>query len=241
MSGRLIGAKPARAGWSNADNAPFYSRLGVGGLRERAIQCGLTRCPDLRALSAHLGRAIFHTPGTSVLEIGAGYGRVAEWLLPRFPRVSVTLVELSGPSSEHLRERFGDEQRVTIVESSILEASFPRAHRLALWLWAGFLDFPPEEKALALRRVAETLAPGGIIAIEVPRTVGAEVQRPSSSHLVLDFHGVRWRGHLPAAGEIHGLARSAGLLPFAAVPYVTATKLDRTLHLFQKGEARDLH
>ncbi len=219
--------------WTNRDNKAFYSSIGVAGLQRRAVECGLTEHPDLKCLLSYLRREWALPEAPRMMEIGAGYGRVAEGMLLEFPKSHLTLVELSPPSATFLRARYKYDTRVSLIEGSLLEVKLPRALDLALWMWAGFLDFTLSEKSKALTKVARSLNPGARIAVEIPRTVGTEVRR-DGGNIVLDMAETRYHGHLPGKAELIALSRTAGLELEKELFYETKTGLKRTIYLFRK-------
>lgn len=88
-------------------------------LRKKSMgQCFLEDRNILR-LEAELAKPA----GKSVLEIGAGDGRLSEAIIGKGPR-SLILVEKDHSYSTFLREKFSRNQSVTIVEGDFLDSAF---------------------------------------------------------------------------------------------------------------------
>ena len=102
------------------------------------------------------------------VEVGAGIGTFSERLLAHgVPELM--LLEPEAACVAHLRERFGSDPRVTVVDELLPEAP-------SLLAWEGTADFVLCQNVLehiaeesgAVKAMADALAPGGVVTILVP-------------------------------------------------------------------------
>ncbi|MBI4405858.1 MAG: class I SAM-dependent methyltransferase [Deltaproteobacteria bacterium] len=235
-----------------ADNQRFYDELPARDFMRRAHDCGLLHSPDLKVpmvqyyLRNILGKAGRTRPTRVVMEIGSGYGRILHELLNQFPGIEkVHAVELSGNNAATLRQVFGKHPRVTIRNENILNTTIQNSTvDVALWMWAGFLEIPPEQKPRALRQVFFKLRRGGVLIMDLPvstvvvRTPVMKgsadfrdlqmVQRPGAPTLHLHFVTketlIEW-------AEIAGF-KYRGSIGYTADP---PANTERNLHLFVKN------
>lgn len=139
--------------FSNEDNAAFYERMPADMLREHyERRSGLEGSPDVGLLK------LFWENAVSVLEIGAGEGRVIDALLERGFSGRIYGLERSARLCVELRKKYISCPNVTIVEHDLLcYTSFPRADT-ALWLWSGIVEFNPQEQKATIHKLGQHVA-----------------------------------------------------------------------------------
>jgi 16S rRNA (adenine1518-N6/adenine1519-N6)-dimethyltransferase len=114
-----------------------------------------------------IARATCPTPTDLVIEIGPGYGALTERLLKRAARV--VAVELDPYLAGRLRAKFGDEERLEIVEGDVLKTDLgqwgraPIAGNLPYYITSPILEKaarlePPRAVFLIQKEVAARLA-----------------------------------------------------------------------------------
>jgi SAM-dependent methyltransferase len=166
VNGPADRAEPAGAAYGSM--AEFYELVA-----ERQVA---SSGPHLRAALASLDPA-----AGPVVEIGAGTGRVTELIAQALPGARIVAVEPSAPMRAVLTSRLADRpdlrRRVTVLDAAAPDLPLPDVIGAAVVFGvAGHLD-PPLRRRL-WHRIAERLAPGGIVAVELmgmraPRAVPA--------------------------------------------------------------------
>lgn len=143
--------------------------------------------------SRRLIAAYASDPGTPVIDVGGGDGRLVDWLLADGYR-DITVMDIAEPALARVRERLGTRSgEVTWIAADVTQWT-PR-RRYGLWhdrAVMHFLTEPNEQHAYA-RALARGLAPGGyaVIAAFAPdgptKCSGLPVQRhgPASLHAIL--------------------------------------------------------
>jgi SAM-dependent methyltransferase len=101
--------------------------------------------------------------GDDPLEIGSGRGTyLALWLEPGIERFTAT--EIDAELVAHLRDRFSDDDRVTVAELDLLDA--PRANHSAV-VALNVLEHIADDVA-GLRGASRLVRPGGAVILVVP-------------------------------------------------------------------------
>jgi SAM-dependent methyltransferase len=230
-------ASPARA-WTSRDNRAFYEHMPTGLLGRIADLKGLASHLDLEGALAELRAALPEGEGT-VLEIGAGDGRVVRWVRRRFPRARVVALEACRRLARELRASFETDRVVRVEEANVVEAGWAAAPfaDAALWMWSGYTELHPRERGAAFAGLAQALRPGGLLVIDVPiaiRGYGTVVEGADGFNEVREAYGVL-RTHSPGAGEIEALAAPVGLSVRARVLYVTSRGIPRASYRLRRA------
>ena len=76
----------------------------------------------------------------TILEIGAGEGRIIQGLVNQNYQGKIFAVERSRAFLDHLRKEYSKNNNVEILEGDILYKILPRVD-LGLFLWSGILEF----------------------------------------------------------------------------------------------------
>lgn len=215
--------------WTNAHNFAFYDKLGVLGLIDRAMKCGLEDQPDLEAL-----RPIFSgLSSPNILDIGSGYGRVSDWLMRNVKNVSITLVEHSKPLFLYLERKFNS-SNCTVLNEDILNMSLNENFDLALLLWSGIADFSESEKPILLERVSKRIKEDGKLVIDLPPEVTRDAIRKEEGQLVLNVSKSTHHGHLPSETELKELMINCSFTQSQKIDYISSNGLSRRLFVFSR-------
>jgi SAM-dependent methyltransferase len=144
--------------WSNKDNFDFHANIPIDLLKEYAVMGGLDTCCDVELLLPYINKA------SSILEIGAGYGRVLEYLLKIGYTGKITAIERSPQYCEVLRKSFS--HRVDIKEMDVMNFESDEKFDLILCLWSGFAEFNREEQKTLVEKISKKLTMNGILCID---------------------------------------------------------------------------
>ncbi|MFN3234938.1 MAG: class I SAM-dependent methyltransferase [Gammaproteobacteria bacterium] len=149
------------ARWSNQDNAAFYENVTAQGLQELAEKAGLCAGCDIDPLWSYIKNA------SSLLEVGAGYGRVIDALLKRQFAGKITALERSQSLFTYLQDRFSHDQ-VDLHYADILSYCEKTVKKfdVILFLWSGIADFPQDEQLELVRVLSRRLRKNGMLIID---------------------------------------------------------------------------
>ena len=141
--------------WKEADRVAHFAARMDERAAEREAQFNL------------LGRLLPYESGDTfhILDVGAGYGAVAESLLRRFPAASATLLDLSDAMIEEGRRRLSSlDGRFNYVQGDFADGSLP--HDVAgpyevIVSSLAIHHLPPDGKRDLYADIASRLTPGG--------------------------------------------------------------------------------
>jgi ubiquinone/menaquinone biosynthesis C-methylase UbiE len=105
-------------------------------------------------------------PGDSVIDIGCGHGAVTSWLAKRVGDTgTVFALDASGAQLDIARQRLQHFSNVVYAEGTI--ENHPLGDVQAKWAYSRFLLMHVANPAKALAAMAQTLAPGGRVLLEL--------------------------------------------------------------------------
>lgn len=209
---------------TNRDNHPHYDRMSVEILRSFAERTGLIPPIDVYRILAELG----YVP-SSVLEIGAGTGRVVDALLDKVVGAKIFAAERTPNYITSLYDQYAAIDRVEILVGDVSSITLPRVD-LTLWLWSGIAEFGPEEQPFILKRLAACSR--RTVVLETPREGAATIVHRSEGqwHIYGWGDGTEYRWYVPTANELLAYAMSANLRVRDKIEYTTLTDRHRTLY-----------
>ena len=206
----------------NDRNIEFYNQISIPAFKNFAEKLGFSSCVDMELLKDEVEGA------QTILEIGAGYGRVVEWIIKCGYQKQFSAIEKSKVLFDRLREIYA----VVIKNEDVLKIDCDRKVDLIIWMWSGFLEFSPEEQAYAMKQVAKCLNPTGKICIEIPHN---EIRYVGSSkdqkYFSLQENWGMLRAYLPSHTEMLGYARNANLQVLECRTYKTPAGLNRVIYM----------
>ncbi len=205
-------------------SARFYAALPLGTLDTFARLSGLETGIDVDCLY----REGFLHKEESVLELGAGYGRVLHALLERGHAGKISALERNLQFFRFLQEHY---PAVPLYVTDLLSGDLPSAD-VGLWMWSGIMEFSPREQQQVLFQLASAVHK---VAIDTP-AVGA-VSNATSTDGQHQEVSTGWgviQTYLPTSSEISSFAQLAGF-SFRMFPYQTTTQRHRVLYLLSRS------
>jgi len=150
--------------WTNYNNIPFYEEAAYGLLENLAIQGGLNKCCDLELIKPY----IINT--SSILEVGAGYGRVIEYLLANNFKGKLSAIERGMTFCEIIKNKFHN--NINLFQADLLTFQTKEKFQTILWLWSGIADFSKKEQLATLYKLFSFLCENGLLIIDnIPHSV----------------------------------------------------------------------
>ena len=215
--------------WKNKDNWSFYDKIPHGILGERyGRPMGLSGAPELDLIGDYLEGAL------SVLEFGAGEGRVIDGLLQRSYSGQIYALERQPSFLEQLHKMYKDKNHVTIVEGDILQSkNIPKAD-IGLWLWAGIMEFSPQEQNGVLRNLEKFI--DKTLIVETPE-FGSKTNATRGEERWLEIqgeHGIILHGYLPSEMELHSYIADTQWHMRESIRYEIVRTKKRVLYVLQK-------
>ncbi len=212
--------------WANADNNVFYEHVKASGLAELAKKAGLESCCDLQILLPLINNA------TSILEVGAGYGRVIEFLLANNYRGEITAIERSASLYEHLKSHY--KSNAALLNIDIFQSNkIPARFDLILSMWLGIADFCRDEQPKIISILKKLLAPGGKLVIDTmpDETKLLQSKQIDKKTFLLCVNGSSVYIRKPHDEDIRSYANQAGFSQVERRHYLTTTNRERVLYV----------
>jgi phospholipid N-methyltransferase len=215
--------------WTNCDNAHFYeNNLEV--LQQWAEAGGLAACPDLQALAPYLAQS------HSILEIGAGYGRVQSYLLEHYPEKKISALEKSAELYKMLQQQF--QNRIELIHADITSYTTETKYDLILWLWSGLTDFSQLEQPIVLNQIRQLLKSNGKLIIETfPHDLKpANGDITATQSYLLSVNDFTLHGFIPSPEQMQCYANQAELKLEELILYTTDSGRQRKLYALSRSD-----
>ncbi|MFN3403696.1 MAG: class I SAM-dependent methyltransferase [Cytophagaceae bacterium] len=212
----------------NDRNINYYNNLGVNTLQQLAVVGGFNTCIDLDTVSKYINT------NSSILELGAGYGRCIDYFIARSHKGKLIGVERSPVLFQYLIQKF-DGTPVQLIEGDIKNLSLPVKVDVALWMWSGIIDFSKEEQEESFNKIYKLLNAEGKLIIDVPR-IGFKTyaHHIDDQHLHVENEYGTLDCFIPNVKDIKEMAKSAGFRKVEVMDYDTSTGKARTVYLVFK-------
>lgn len=217
--------------FQNHQNVAFYDASPPDYLANHSGLKGLSNGEDLEQIRKDLDRRL-DSPDSLVIEIGAGTGRVLDWLQKFKPNLKIVAYE---PSKTNIERIQTINPNLQIIHGSILEETLPSNVRVAFWMWSGSLEFNSQERKKVLGQVYEALDSDGLFVLDTPRLILGEVNLTQSEdgfvEQTLSFGTLR--GQLFSETSLTMLATELGFR-VEKREYLTSSQMPRTIFLLTK-------
>ena len=212
----------------NDCNAHFYEEISIEIIKDLAIKGGLNTCCDVELVQEFINNS------TSILEMGAGYGRVLQYLLSHDCKADITAVERSSHLCQKLLADYSE--RVSIHNIDIRNNDLKKKFDLILWLWSGISDFSFAEQKIMLKKLYLLLNENGIIILDTLECdqVPFKSEMISKKSCCLKIENNKFFGCIPGQEEIDEYAQNLNFKTIQHIKYETKTKRKRSLHIFMK-------
>lgn len=214
--------------WSNKDNIPFYESLSVESFKGYAQKGGFSDCCDLDCVSVYLKQA------KHIFEVGAGYGRVIDYLLENCPNAQITAIERSQQLCSYLNRLY--QNTVELIHADLINFETTRKFDAILWMWSNISDFSKEEHLILLKKLIAWLNPGGKFIMDILLDNFEHdyvAYTDSKNYEVRGQEQEVLHGYMPSSKEIEGYAELLHLDIKESIEYKTTTGRRRQIFVFE--------
>lgn len=216
--------------WKNENNLESYNSVSVEFLKNSAVKGGLDSGCDVDILKPYLAKA------NSVLELGAGYGRVLQNLILRGYSGEIVGVEQSNKFYQELKKIWAS--NIEIINSDIKSINSKKRFDLILFLWSGICDFAKEEQSKILLKIKSFLNPQGIVVLDTTpvlvKPLNASIAYDQYCLIKGDNNSV-FSMYTPSVEDIKKYAKRTGLCYKKDITYLTATNRKRIMYILCKS------
>ena len=215
--------------WDNQKNKTYYDTVDLSIQTGYAVRGGLSDHCDLKQIQ-HLVES-----ANSILEVGAGYGRVLEYLIDTNYPGDITAIELSDQFFQTLAKY---QDHVKLLHGSVLDETVlgNAQYDLILWLWSGISDFTHEEQKKVIHILTRRLVVGGTLVVEVLAhdNVPLNAVTGTTQSYVIKANDATLYGYIPSPQEIVECAQAHEDLKVTHHHYQTDAGRNREMHFIRR-------
>jgi SAM-dependent methyltransferase len=215
--------------WNNKTNSHFYENVSLNIHKEHVKFGGISNGEDLEVIKPYILNA------KSILEIGAGYGRVLEYLLKnKSAQCEISAVEKSSAYYKELNENFVN--TVKLYNTDLLDFNSTENYDLILWMASGISDFAQHEQLIALNKIVTLLKSDGFLILDTfsPELTPVNVTSFSDQTYSAEIDGYNLNGYIPSVEEIENYISQLPINKISHIPYKTATNRNRNIFVLGK-------
>lgn len=212
----------------NDSNKIFYNTVPLEVFQSLTQQGGFVDCLDLKLIEKHIASS------SSVMEVGAGYGRCVDFLLAKKHEARIIAIEQSLQFSTVLLEKYKSQSNVQVIHDDIKTLTLSDKVDVVLWLFSGMLDFAKEEQPVVLKRLRSFLKNEGKLFIDIPQLAKLTVAKYTSAQdIVMETPYGNITTFLPALADIEEYASEAGFSKVSVIHYDTTTEKKRSIFMLE--------
>ena len=203
------------------DSINFYEKVGPVGLKDFGKIISIDDCLDLEKIQNLIIKS------KHILEIGAGYGRVLDYLFKTNYNGEISALENCNSMFINLEKKYSN--KVKILKQSAIDFNLGNSSPdLILWMWSGFGDLLLEEQKNALKNLYKNSSENSTIIIDLPNV--SSIVESGKEGRIGDFnhkniatlnHPVfgHYQGYFPNVEEMKSISKSAGFLKIKLKKY----------------------
>ncbi|MGD9153719.1 MAG: class I SAM-dependent methyltransferase [Gammaproteobacteria bacterium] len=212
--------------WSNTDNINIYKNMPIEAFYQGAVQGGLDTGVDVKNLEKYIDKA------KSILEVGAGYGRVLSHILNQGYTGKLVAIERDKKFYQFLQSQFYG--RVKIFCSDVMNFCPDDKFDLILWVWASIFEFSKNEQAQVVSHLGNMLNKNGLLILDVLpiECVSINATKLNSHDRVIETPYGKDYCYVPSDDEIMRYAQQADLAHCEDLIYHTTVGRERRLSIF---------
>ncbi len=169
----------------------------------------------------------------SILELGAGYGRVLKNLINRGYKGKLTAIERSMTYYKYLKTNFS--QRVNIIRIDVKDYQPQERYDAILWMWSHISEFPKDEQISILKHVMQWLEPNGVFIFDTfSHTIKPKpaTKAQKQSYFIESEYGNAY-GYIPSPAEMKSYADQLGFT-LKHIEYQTKTLRPRNIYIMSR-------
>jgi phospholipid N-methyltransferase len=215
--------------WSNSDNFKFYQNMPLEDFYQGAIEGGLDNCCDIEAIIKYINQA------SSILEVGAGYGRVLDYLInTKKTNAKLYAIERVPKLYDLLKEKFQGKIKVfcdDILRLDILTEKMD----LIIIMWASICEFSQKEQLPLLTKLISYLNKNGRLILDtIPiscKTISAS--KIDNNNRIIEKNYGNDYVYIPSDEALSLYAKKLQINLAEKIIYETRTQKKRCLYVFE--------
>lgn len=143
-----------------------------------AYMCGINDYRDLKPWANLIKNS------ESILEIGAGYGRVLDYILSIRRKGKLSAIEINSHLADLLKVKY--KNKVKVTNGNLLDKKNyqTKSHDLVLWMWGSILHINSSLLCKAFLNIYSALIPNGILIIDIPPSDTYAINRKGMQKII---------------------------------------------------------
>ncbi len=212
--------------WSNEDNKQYYENIPIEIFDKYTITGGFENGCDVDVIYNNYLRN-----AASIIDVGAGYGRVIKHLLDRGYSGKLMAIERSKNFYCSLYKKFSG--RAKLFNCSVEDFKETKIANVALCMWSMLSEWPKDKQVEILKHITTFCKPGGIVILEnishliTPKNVNVYEQK---LYKAKTEYGILC-GYIASTEEINYYAKAIGITKTKHITYITLTGRERIIHV----------
>jgi SAM-dependent methyltransferase len=218
--------KNTKKPWSNSDNKQFYENVPVEEFEKYTIIGGFENGCDIDVIYNR-----FLKNAASIVDVGAGYGRVLKHILDHGYSGKLIAIERSCNFYSRLYKNFSG--RADLFNCSVADFKKAEVADVVLCMWSMLSEWPKDEQISTLRHISTFCKPGGIIILENLSHLIAPVNMENYNQQYYESiteHGSVC-GYTASTDEIKEYAHTLNMPKTEHIEYTTSTGRQRIIHI----------
>lgn len=216
--------------WTNSDLSEYYENIPVEELKKFTVIGGFNDGCDVELIRNYIKNA------KSILDAGAGYGRVTQNILENGYLNNIVALERSSNFCDHMKKSFTQYgKRVRIVNTDIRYYDAKKKFDLILFMWSNISEFIPQNQLKILRNLKLMLIDGGALVVEIidhrikPKN---SISCRDQEYVVRSEYGTAY-GYLISLDTLKNYAEQIGFSFIKQIPYTTSTNRKRAITIMR--------
>ena len=210
--------------WTNQSNNHMYEDMPIKFFEDVAAQGGLDDCCDLKSIDHYI------KPARSVLEVGAGYGRVLSYITKTYNKNHLSGIERNEKLYKFLVTKF---PHVKIILADINNFKAESKFDLILWMWGGLSEFSQYEQLHTFSKLISNLDKNGYLIFDtiLPDCKTIQANNLNDGNYVIQTEYGNDFIYLPSEQEISDYVKKLNVHLVEKIIYATKTKKKRHLYV----------
>jgi len=224
---KLPSKKDQFTGWTNHDNGAYYESIPIETFQSFAVAGGFENGCDIDIIYNEIKNA------QSILEVGAGYGRVLDNLIKRQYSGELFAIERSKKMHRHLTKKFSNQ--ANIINADINSYEPERKFDVILWMWSNISEFPKHHQLAMLKKLSHWLTKDGKFILDTisHKIKLAENFLTQDQWYIAECNFGTAYGYIPSLEEIAEYGNKLKFQNIKHIPYITDTNRNRIIHIFK--------
>jgi len=210
----------------NDKNVDFYRNIKLETFKHLATVIGLDTGIDVDVIYPFIKDA------DTLVELGAGYGRVIKALLQRGFKGKIIAIERITALIEHLSQNIPE--IVVLQQQDFKHLQLAIKPAVITWMWSGILELSKDEQIAMIQHLYELVAEKGCLIVEIPRKVKFIGVHVGEQKVKVETEWGTIEAYLPRHEEMLEYGQLAGFSEIQLFEYQTTTKLERSIYMFKK-------